>query len=619
MIPRETVDKIFDHADIYDVVRDYVHLKKAGANYKGNCPFHDEKTPSFMVSPAKGIYKCFGCGAAGNAVKFIMEHEKVSFPESLKILAKKYNIEVIEEQVTEEQIQEKEERDSLFIVTEFAKNYFKHILHNSDEGKNIGFSYFKERGFRDDIIQKFELGWSPSKRDALTETALKKGYKLKFLADTGLTIVKDDSNYKFDRFAERVIFPIRSLSGKIIGFGGRTLKNDKKIAKYLNSPESDIYHKSKVLYGIYFAKNSIVKKDKCFIVEGYTDVISLHQSGIENVVASSGTALTQDQIKLIRRFTKNVTIIFDGDAAGIKASLRGIDLILAEEMNVKIVALPDGEDPDSFAQSKTNEEFNDYIEKNEIDFIEFKTKLLADEAKNDPVKRAQLVKDVISSVSAIPDKILRAEYIRTSSKLLDIKEEILYDEVRKSLTKRFDENRKKLYRESISKTKQSPQIPAEISGVFSEINEKEIIKFLINFGNELISFDEEKGENITVAQYIISEIKNEKLEFNNLIYKEIFEDYENFFVSDNESITDYFLKHQNVKISQVVAELSGPDIELSKLWIKKGGSNDLPGNRLHETVPEAIAKFKLKIVQTKIKELDKKIINLYNKNSVSDN
>lgn len=613
MIAKETVDKIFDHADIYDVISDYVNLKKAGANYKGVCPFHDEKTPSFMVSPSKGIYKCFGCGAAGNSVKFVMEHEKVSFPEALKLLAKKYNIEIIEEEVSEEQIQEKQERESLFIVSEFAKNFFKNTLFNTDEGRNIALSYFKERGFRDDIVKKFELGWSPVKRDSLTETALKKGYKLQFLESSGLTIIKKENNYKFDRFAERVIFPIHSLSGKILGFGGRTLKKEKKIAKYLNSPESEIYHKSKILYGIYFAKNAIVKKDKCFIVEGYTDVISLYQSGIENVVASSGTALTPDQVKLIRRFTKNVTVLFDGDAAGIKASLRGIDLILAEEMNVKIVALPDGEDPDSFAQSQSAEDFSQFISDNEVDFIEFKIKLLAVEAKNDPVKRAQLVKDVIASVSFIPDKILRAEYIRTSSDLLNIQESILYEEVRKIISKKFDDNRKKLQRENTTQKRQSPQIPAGIKGIFSETNEKEIIQFLLNFGKEIISYDEENDKQISVAEYIIQEIKNENLEFNNLIYNEIFEDYESFFVDNNESGIDYFLKHQNNKISEVVAELISPNIELSKIWIKKGSGVDKPGNRLHETVPEAIAKFKLKIVQKKIKEIDDTIINLYSK------
>ncbi|MCF6366644.1 MAG: DNA primase [Bacteroidales bacterium] len=610
MIPRETVDKIFDAADVYDVIKDYVNLKKAGVNYKGNCPFHDEKTPSFVVSPAKGIYKCFGCGAAGNSVKFVMEHEKISFPEALKVLAKKYGIEVVEEEQTEEQIHEKQERDSLFIVTEFAKNFFKNTLHKTDEGKNIALSYYKERGLREDIINKFELGWSPQKRDAFTEAALKSGYKLKFLEATGLSIVKKETNYKFDRFAERVIFPIHTLSGKVIAFGGRTLKADKKIAKYLNSPESDIYHKSRILYGIYFAKNSIVKKDKCFMVEGYTDVISMYQSGVENVVASSGTALTVDQIKLVRRFTKNLTLIYDGDKAGIKASLRGIDLVLAEEMNVKIVMLPEGEDPDSFAQSKTTEELEQYISEHEEDFIEFKTKLLADEAKNDPVKRAQLVRDVVKSIAIIPDKILRAEYIRTTSSLLNTDEEILYEEVRKILRKNFDDIRDRDNKRKYSQKVEIPLLPVETTGVFSKQYEKEILYYLLNFGEETISHDEENNVDISVAEYIISDIKNENLEFKNLIYKDIFEEYDQFFSNDKESPINYFLTHQSEKISSVVAELISPKKELSRLWKKRGGSTEMPEQRLNESVPDAIEKFKLQIVTIKIEEINKKITEL---------
>ncbi len=607
MIPKETVDKIFDAADVYEVVRDYVNLKKAGVNYKGNCPFHDEKTPSFVVSPAKGIYKCFGCGAAGNSVKFVMEHEKISFPEALKVLAKKYHIEVVEEELTDEKIQENAERDSLFIVTEFAKNFFKNTLHKTDEGKNIALSYYKERGLREDIINKFELGWSPQKRDAFTETALKSGYKLKFLEATGLSIVKKENNYKFDRFAERVIFPIHTLYGKVIAFGSRTLKADKKIAKYLNSPESDIYHKSRILYGIYFAKNSIVKKDKCFMVEGYTDVISMFQSGIENVVASSGTALTVDQIKLVRRFTKNLTLIYDGDKAGIKASLRGIDLVLAEEMNVKIVMLPEGEDPDSFAQSKTTEELEKYISENEEDFIEFKTKLLADEAKNDPVKRAQLVRDVVKSIAIIPDKILRAEYIRTTSSQLNTNEEVLYEEVRKILRKNFDDLREKDNKRRYSQKAERPVLPAETSGVFSKQYEKEILYYLLNFGGENISHDNESDVDVSVAEYIITEIKNENLEFKNLIYKDIFKEYDQFFSNDKESPLNYFMSHQNDKVSSVVAELISPKKELSKLWKKRGGSTEMPEQNLQESVPDTIEKFKLQIVLIKIDDIKKEI------------
>jgi len=616
MIPKETVDKIFDAADIYDVVKDYVNLKRAGVNYKGNCPFHDEKTPSFVVSPAKGIYKCFGCGAAGNSVKFVMEHEKVSFPEALKILAKKYHIEIVEEELTEEKIQEKQTIDSLFIVTEFAKNFFKKTLHETDEGKNIALSYFKERGFRDDIIKKFELGWSPQKRDALTENALKAGYKLQFLTETGLTIAKEN-DYKFDRFAERVIFPIHTLSGKVIAFGGRTLKADKKTAKYLNSPESEIYHKSKILYGIYFAKNAIVKHDKCFMVEGYTDVISMYQSGIENVVASSGTSLTVEQIKLVRRFTKNLSIIYDGDAAGIKASLRGINLALAEEMNVRIIALPEGEDPDTFAKKRSSEEIEKYIADNEEDFIRFKVDLFAEEAKNDPIKRAQLIKDIVKSISVIPDRILRGEYIRSTSKQLNVSEEALYSEVTKILRKNFEDRRKKNYGETVKQKPAKPQLPIETAGIYSEIIEKEILNFLLTYGSEIIEI-EDAEEKISVAEFIISEIKNDDLEFHNLIYKEIFQDYENYFSDNAESVQDYFLKHENEKISKIAAEILGPKQELSKIWQIHGAVNTGVEKHLDELIPELIDTFKLKIVQLKIEEIKKQLAQLQRSDTYDD-
>lgn len=608
MIPKETVDKIFDAADIYDVVKDYVNLKRAGANYKGNCPFHDEKTPSFVVSPAKGIYKCFGCGAAGNSVKFVMEHEKVSFPEALKILAKKYHIEITEQELTKEKIQEKQTIDSLFIVTEFAKNFFKKAIFETDEGKNIALSYFRERSFREDVVKKFELGWSPKLKDALTKTALQKGYKLEFLTQTGLTIAKEN-NYKFDRFAERVIFPIHTLSGKVIAFGGRTLKADKKIAKYLNSPESEIYHKSKILYGIYFAKNAIVKKDKCYMTEGYTDVISMYQSGIENVVASSGTSLTIEQIKLVRRFTKNLSIIYDGDPAGIKASLRGIDLALAEEMNVRIITLPEGEDPDSFAKKHSKEEIEKYIADNEEDFIKFKLDLFSEEAKNDPIKRAQLIKDIVKSISVIPDRILRGEYIKTTARQLDVSEEALYSEVTKILRKKFEDRRKRNSGEKLKSKTSKPQLPIETSGIYSEKIEKEILDILLNYGNEVLEI-EEIEEKITVAEFIISEIKNDDLEFHNLIYKEIFEDYESYFSENEEPVQSFFLKHENEKISKVAAEILGPKKELSRIWTNHGASNNSIKKRLNEIVPALIDTFKLKIVQLKIEKIKKQLAQL---------
>jgi len=616
MIPRETVDKIFDAADIYDVVKDYVNLKRAGVNYKGNCPFHDEKTPSFVVSPAKGIYKCFGCGAAGNSVKFVMEHEKVSFPEALKILAKKYHIEIVEEELTEEKIQEKQTIDSLFIVTEFAKNFFKKQLHETDEGKTVALSYFRERGFRDDIIKKFELGWSPQKRDALTENALKSGYKLQFLTETGLTIAKEN-DYKFDRFAERVMFPIHTLSGKVIAFGGRTLKADKKTAKYLNSPESEIYHKSNILYGIYFAKNAIVKHDKCYMVEGYTDVISMHQSGIENVVASSGTSLTVEQIKLVRRFTKNLSIIYDGDSAGIKASLRGIDLALAEEMNVRIIALPEGDDPDTFAKKHSSEEIEKYISKHEENFIKFKIDLFAEEAKNDPIKRAQLIKDIVKSISVIPDRILREEYIRATSKQLNVSEEALFLEVKRTLFKKLENKRKQNYNTSNKQIPEKPQLPIDTAGIYSEVIEKEILEFLLNYGKEIITI-EDPEEEINVAEFIISEIRNDDLEFHNLIYKDIFYEYEKCLFEKKESVQDYFLKHENEKISKIAAQILGPKRELSRIWEVHGTVDNGVEKRLNELIPELIDTFKLKIVQLKIEKIKKQLAQLKSSETYED-
>jgi len=428
MIDQQTINQIFETADIVDVISDFVTLKKSGANYKGLSPFSNEKTPSFMVSPAKGIFKDFSSGKGGNVVGFLMEHEKLSYPEALRYLAQKYNIPVEEKELSAEEIQQINERESLMTVTGFAAKYFHDQL-ELEEGKAIGMSYFRKRGFRDDILKKFQLGYSPEKRTAFTIEAGKNGYKKNYLVKTGLSIERDD--YLFDRFAGRVIFPIHSLSGNVIGFGGRTLKSDKNIAKYLNSPESDIYHKSRVLYGLFQAKKSIVSKECCFLVEGYTDVIAMHQAGIDNVVASSGTALTTEQIRLIKRFSGDITILYDGDEAGIKASFRGIDMILEEGMNVKVVMLPAGEDPDSFAQSHSSSEFLEFIQSNEKDFISFKTEILLAEAQHDPIKRAQLITDIVKSVAVIPDGIMRSVFLKDSSLLLGVEEQVLYNEVNK--------------------------------------------------------------------------------------------------------------------------------------------------------------------------------------------
>ncbi|MBT8272290.1 MAG: DNA primase, partial [Bacteroidia bacterium] len=424
MISKSTIDKVFETARVEEVIGDFVQLKKSGSNFKGLSPFSDERTPSFMVSPVKQIWKDFSSGKGGTVVSFLMEHEHFTYPEAIKYLAKKYNIEVEETQQTDEEKEKANERESLYLVSEYANSYFQDILLNTDPGQAIGLSYFKERGFTEETIKKFPLGYAKDEWQAFTDEALKQGYQLEFLEKTGLTIVKEDK--KFDRFKGRVIFPIHSMSGRVLGFGGRILGSDKKAAKYLNSPESDIYHKSKVLYGINYAKQSIAKEDNCYLVEGYTDVIQFHQTGIKNVVSSSGTALTSDQIRLINRLTKNITVLFDGDAAGTRASLRGIDLILEQGMNVKVCSFPEGEDPDSFAKNNTLEELSLYLDSKAMDFIQFKASLLFEETKNDPVKKAETIRDIVNSISKIPDQIKKEVYIQECAKIMDISEAVLF-------------------------------------------------------------------------------------------------------------------------------------------------------------------------------------------------
>ena len=430
MIDQTTIDRILDAAQIVDVVSEFVTLRKRGVNYVGLCPFHNEKTPSFSVSPAKGLCKCFSCGKGGNSVHFIMEHEQMSYYEALKYLAKKYNIEIKERELTNEEKQAQTTRESMFIVNNFARDYFQNILKNHVDGRSIGLAYFRQRGFRDDIIEKFQLGYCTESHDAMSQEALRKGYKKEFLVKTGICYETDDHRLR-DRFWGRVIFPVHTLSGKVVAFGGRVLSTATKgvKVKYVNSPESEIYHKSNELYGIYFAKQAIVKQDRCFLVEGYTDVISMHQSGIENVVASSGTALTPGQIRLIHRFTNNITVLYDGDVAGIKASIRGIDMLLEEGMNIKVCLLPDGDDPDSFARKHNSEEFQTFIREHEKDFIRFKTDLLMEDAGKDPIKRAELISNIVRSISVIPEAIIRDVYIKECSQHLRIEEKLLVAEV----------------------------------------------------------------------------------------------------------------------------------------------------------------------------------------------
>ena len=433
MISRSTIDRVFESARVEEVIGEFVQLKKSGSNFKGLSPFTDEKSPSFMVSPVKQIWKDFSTGKGGNSVSFLMEHEHFSYPEALKWLAKKYNIEIEETEQTDEQKAQVNERESMYLVSNFAKDYFHNLMLNTNQGKAIGLSYFKERGFTDETIQKFDLGYCLDEWDNFTKAALEKGYDLKYLASTGLSIVKE--NRQFDRFKGRVMFPIHSMSGRILGFGGRILKVDKKAAKYLNSPESDIYHKSKILYGIYQAKKEIAKQDNCFLVEGYTDVISFNQSGVENVVASSGTALTSDQIRLVNRLTKNITVLFDGDAAGIRASIRGIDLILEQGMNVKVVQFPDGEDPDSFAKAHSETELKEFLETAAQDFINFKVSLLLKDSNNDPIKKATVIRDIVASISKIPDSIQREVYVQECSRIMEISERVLFSELAQILKK----------------------------------------------------------------------------------------------------------------------------------------------------------------------------------------
>jgi DNA primase len=614
VIDHSTIQRILDSADITDVVSEFVTLRRRGVNMLGLCPFHNEKTPSFTVSPAKGIFKCFGCGKGGNVVNFIMEHESLSYPEALKWLARKYNIEVVEEEETEEQKQLKDERESLMIVSAFAQKYFTRNLWEENEGRTIGLSYFRERSFRDDILKKFEVGYSPDGKAPFTEAAQKQGYKMEFLEKTGLSIKRDD--WVRDRFAGRVMFPIHNLAGRVIAFGGRILKADPKAAKYLNSPESEIYHKSKVLYGIFQAKREISRAERCYLVEGYTDVLSMHQAGIENVVASSGTALTTEQIRLVKRFTPNITIIYDGDAAGIKASLRGIDLVLEEGMNVKVLLLPEGEDPDSFAKKKGASGFQEYIEKNETDFIQFKTRLLLKDAEKDPVTKARLISDVIRSVAVIPDSITRSVYIKECSKLLDVNEEILYTEVRKQKYKQNDEFRKKemhgqrehAFAPSTSKTQ---TVPPEIKPSELVIEELEFLRFLLKHCNTVIF--EEEGENpnevveVKVSEYMIEELENDDLIPENPLFQKIFYEVKNNLGNGQFDPWKHFIYHPDGEVSQLATDLLSEKFIESKRWTKAGAFTEKEEEILDYLVPRIIYEYKLRRVKLMMEEIEKAI------------
>ncbi len=606
MIDPVTVGRIIDAAQITDVIQDFISLKRRGANFLGLCPFHNEKTPSFTVSPAKGIFKCFGCGKGGNSVNFIMEHEHLTYPEALKYLAKKYGIEVEEKELSEEEKKLGSERESLMIVNEYAAKYFTNSLLNSDEGIAVGLSYFRERGFTEQIINEFRLGYSPEERNAFTGNALKNGYKAEFLEKTGLSIIKDD--YTADRFAGRVMFPIFSLSGQVIGFGGRILKTDKKLAKYLNSPESPVYNKSKVLYGLFQAKQEIIKQQKCYLVEGYTDVISLFMSGIRNVVASSGTSLTEDQIRMIHRFTEDVTILYDGDAAGIKASLRGIDMILEQGLNVRIVLFPDGEDPDSYSRKNGSAGTIDYISNNEQDFIAFKTKLLNEDAKNDPIKRSSLISDIVKSISVIDDSIKQSVYIQECSKILSIDENVLYAEVVKIRRRKIEDAQKQQYKSVLPvNTKTIPAVPGFIDRIYYEIQEHEIIRILLLYGNSVVNFEDRDKDvkyEIKVANYIVDQLRNDELEMKNVLNQKIFVLAEELINTGKAIETDFFIMHSDPEISRLSADLCSSKHQLSPLWEKRGAPLLKEEKKLPEILEDLFIKYKLNITKEAKKKLD---------------
>ena len=618
MIDQATIDRITEAAQIQDVVSDYVTLKKRGVNLLGLCPFHNEKTPSFTVSPAKGIFKCFGCGKGGNSVHFIMEHEQISYYEALKYLAKKYNIEVQERELSPEEMAVRNDRESMLLVNEFAQKHFTHLLHNHIDGKSIGLSYFHERGFRNDIIDKFQLGYCLDQRDAFTQAAIKAGYNKEYLLKTGLTL-EGDNNYLTDRFRGRVMFPVLSLSGKVVAFGGRILKKDDKMAKYVNSPESEIYHKSNELYGIYFAKQAIVKQDRCFLVEGYTDVISMHLSGIENVVASSGTSLTPGQIRLIHRFTENVTVIYDGDPAGIKASIRGIDLLLEEGLNIKVLLLPDGDDPDSFARKHNASDFIEYVQKNSSDFIRFKTNLLLADAGNDPVKRAGLVLDIVRSIAIIPNTAIRGEYVKECSTLLNVEEQMLYYEINKL---KNNEQEKNDVRRQTEATNLPPIDEADnsnkraISGTKFEDQERSILQVLIKYGDAVLYYaDEEKQQPVTVGAYILEELEKDQLTFDNSLHSLMLEEYKNHYKQENFAVEHFFLYHSQSEISNITADLISEKYTLSRIHskIKK---IEADSDRLLELVPRVVFEFKNSLILEMIKQ---KLINLKTANDNKNN
>lgn len=605
MIDKPTIDRIMDAANIVDVVSDFVTLHKAGVNYKGLCPFHDEKTPSFVVSPAKGYCHCFSCGKGGNAVGFIMEHEQMTYPEALRWLARKYHIEIQERELSEDEKKEESERESLFILNDWALKYFQENLNNTTEGKAVGMQYLRRRGFRDDTVVKFQIGYALQEKDALARKALEKGFKEQFLIDTGLCYRKENGQLQ-DRYYGRIIFPVHTVTGRIVAFGGRVLSSDKKLAKYVNSPESLIYHKSNELYGIYQAKQAITKNDRCYLVEGYADVTSMHQSGIENVVASSGTSLTTGQIRLIRRFTSNITVLYDGDAAGIHASVRGIDMLLSEGMNVKVLLLPDGDDPDSFAQKHTAEEFCDYIEHNQTDFIEFKTNLLL-KGVTDPIKRSEAISSIVKSVSVIKDQIIRATYISECAHRLGIPEATLVNTMNKFIRGDIEEMRKEQKRAD-ARTDNAGNAAMPVSVTTQEGRlEYLIVQMVVRHGEEVVYKDveTEDGEkiNLNLAQYVDYDLSSDHLTFSNDIYNRILSEAVEHSGDENFKSETYFTRHTDIDVSRMATDMAVDRFHLSKSLQVKNDEESLRNKVVH-----LILDFRKEYVERKLKELTKEII-----------
>ncbi|MBR5893328.1 MAG: DNA primase [Bacteroidaceae bacterium] len=623
MIDRDTIEQIMDAAKIEEVVSDFVALRRRGVNLIGLCPFHNEKTPSFTVSPAKNLYKCFGCGKGGKPVHFIMEHEQLSYPDALRWLAKKYHIEIKERELTNEERQAQSLRESMFVINQYAQQFFVDTLSGTQEGEAIGMSYFRRRGLRDETIKKFGLGYSPEKRDTFASTALKAGYNAELIAKTGVCYSTEDGRL-IDRFWGRVTFPVHTISGKVVAFGGRILQSNPKAAKYVNSPESEIYHKSDHLYGLYFSKQAIMQHDCCILVEGYLDVISMHQAGIQNVVASSGTSLTTGQIRLIHRFTSNVTLLYDGDKAGIKASLRGIDMLLEEGMNINVVLLPEGEDPDSYAQSHSSEEVEEYIKRNKVDFIRFKTNLLLDEVGDDPVRRASLIGDVVRSIAVIPNDILRSEYIKKCSEMLNVGEQLLVSETAKLRRKHAEEIYKRKHQgnapaqQADSTTPPTDDTPimtaaeSTIQQAASNENplqnkERAIIQFLLRNGDKLVQVPEDKANGTpafteSVISHLYYTFQGDGIEFTHPLYKRIFDEASLHAADINFSPERHFQSHPDAEISHLAAELCNDRYLLSKLFSENKTEEHNENAVLFEQCTRLAVAYKQNIIDELLKQ-----------------